>query len=272
MHNVQKPKVLLLRESGLGVAEIAARTCYDSFENSENSCVKDFTYFSSQENINKINTIEHSDLLHQLAWVHHHHSILEHISLTYYIEGTGRGVLQEHARHRIQSLSVRSTRYTMSSILFAFIASLRSIEAKSWFSKKMIEMDIFIQNDDYRYLLASQLWEKLNYHLVTKGSKEFMELILSKENIEKIKNYASSEDLFFSLMSGKKKRNVGDGFKDIVDDNWKTNLVCTFNLRSLKNYFSLRDSGAAFFQIQMLAQAMKEVTPQKYLDLIIKNN
>jgi thymidylate synthase (FAD) len=36
----EKPKVALLQQSGLGVAEIAARTCYDSFENSENECVK----------------------------------------------------------------------------------------------------------------------------------------------------------------------------------------------------------------------------------------
>jgi len=36
----EKPKVTLLQQSGLGVAEIAARTCYDSFENSENECVK----------------------------------------------------------------------------------------------------------------------------------------------------------------------------------------------------------------------------------------
>ena len=36
----EKPKVTLLQQSGLGVAEIAARTCYDSFENSENTCVK----------------------------------------------------------------------------------------------------------------------------------------------------------------------------------------------------------------------------------------
>ena len=37
-----KPTVKLLNESGLGVAEVAARTCYDSFDNSENDCVKDF--------------------------------------------------------------------------------------------------------------------------------------------------------------------------------------------------------------------------------------
>jgi len=50
----------------------------------------------------------------------------------------------------------------------------------------------------------------------------------------------------------------------------KVDMVVTFNLRSLKNYFVLRDSGAAYFQIRWLAQEMMKVTPQKYLDLIIK--
>jgi thymidylate synthase (FAD) len=72
------------------------------------------------------------------------------------------------------------------------------------------------------------------------------------------------------LENGKKKRNVGDGFKHIVSDNWKVDMVVTFNIRSLKNYFDLRDSGAAWFQIQWLAEAMKEVTPIKYLKLIDK--
>jgi len=63
---------------------------------------------------------------------------------------------------------------------------------------------------------------------------------------------------------------VGDAFKHIVTDNWKVDMVVTFNLRSLKNYFDLRDSGGAWFQIRWLAQAMKEATPEKYLKLIVK--
>jgi thymidylate synthase (FAD) len=76
--------------------------------------------------------------------------------------------------------------------------------------------------------------------------------------------------LFAALEAGKKKRNVGDGFKHIVSDNWKVDMVVTFNIRSLKNYFDLRDSGAAWFQIQWLAEEMKKVTPVKYLKLIDK--
>ena len=103
----EKPKVTLLQQSGLGVAEIAARTCYDSFENSENACVK---HAMEDLDTDAINDIDDSDLLSNLAWVHHHHSIIEHASLSFLIQGTSRGVLQEHARHRLQAISVRSTR------------------------------------------------------------------------------------------------------------------------------------------------------------------
>ena len=47
-------------------------------------------------------------------------------------------------------------------------------------------------------------------------------------------------------------------------------MVVTFNLRSLKNYFDLRTSGAAWFQIRWLAEAIKKQTPEKYLKLIDK--
>ncbi|MBN2250294.1 MAG: FAD-dependent thymidylate synthase, partial [Campylobacterales bacterium] len=62
----EKPTVTLLQESGLGVAEIAARTCYDSFENSENACVREAMCTLDTE---AINSIKDSDLLTNLAWV-----------------------------------------------------------------------------------------------------------------------------------------------------------------------------------------------------------
>ena len=42
-----------------------------------------------------------------------HSSTLEHINFTFFIQGISRSVLQELARHRIASLSVKSTRYTL---------------------------------------------------------------------------------------------------------------------------------------------------------------
>jgi thymidylate synthase (FAD) len=69
----------------------------------------------------------------------------------------------------------------------------------------------------------------------------------------------------------KQRKNIGDAFKYLVTDNWKTELVMTINARSLKNFFKLRDSGAAWFQIQALAKKMISATPEKIIRLIHKD-
>ena len=263
----EKPKVTLLQESGLGVAEIAARTCYDSFENSENESVK---YAMEHLDRDAVNSIDDSDLLKNLAWVHHHHSIIEHATLSYLIQGTSRGVLQEHARHRLQAISVRSTRYTMSSVINAFVASIESGEPSIFFLEKLLELKLFVISDEeYLAIEIRAIFDKLMFQY--EKDDEFIVSAVAKSSLPFLKEYrGDAQRLFEALQKGKKKRNVGDKFKHIVSDNWKVDMVVTFNIRSLKNYFDLRDSGAAWFQIQWLAQAMKEVTPVKYLKLIDK--
>jgi len=263
----EKPKVTLLQQSGLGVAEIAARTCYDSFENSENECVKNAMI---NLDIDAVNNIDDSDLLSNLAWVHHHHSIIEHATLSFLIQGTSRGVLQEHARHRLQAISVRSTRYTMSSVINAFVSSLESEDEFTFFLATLLTLDLFVITDrEYLAIEIRAIYDKLLFQY--KKDSDFISNAVAKSSLPFIdENKSNAEALFNALESGKKKRNVGDAFKHIVSDNWKVDMVVTFNIRSLKNYFDLRDSGAAWFQIQWLAEAMKEVTPVKYLKLIDK--
>ncbi|MBD3792277.1 MAG: FAD-dependent thymidylate synthase [Campylobacterales bacterium] len=265
----EKPTVTLLQESGLGVAEIAARTCYDSFENSENACVKNAMQTLDREAVNRI---ENSDLLTNLAWVHHHHSIIEHATLSFLIQGTSRGVLQEHARHRLQAISVRSTRYTMSSVINAFVASLEAEDGFAFFFEKVLGMKLFVITDEaYLKIEIRAIYEKLNFQY--QRDEAFIQNAVSKSSLPFIEAHkGDAEALYHALENGKKKRNVGDAFKHIVSDNWKVDMVVTFNIRSLKNYFDLRDSGAAWFQIQWLAQAMKEATPTKYLKLIDKKH
>ncbi len=267
----EKPKVTLLQESGLGVAEISARTCYDSFENSENECVKNAMIDMDRD---AINSIENSELLSNLAWVHHHHSIIEHATLSFLIEGTSRGVLQEHARHRLQSISVRSTRYTMSSVINAFVASItlgiETEESFEFFLEKLLNLNLFVVVDkEYLTIEIRAIYDKLVFQY--KRNPNFLVDAVAKSSLPFVEKYqGNAEELFNALESGKKKRNVGDAFKHIVSDNWKVDMVVTFNIRSLKNYFDLRDSGAAWFQIQWLAKEMKRVTPIKYLKLISK--
>ncbi len=263
----EKPKVTLLQQSGLGVAEIAARTCYDSFDNSENESVKNAM---TTLDTDAINDIDDSDLLSNLAWVHHHHSIIEHATLSYLIQGTSRGVLQEHARHRLQAISVRSTRYTMSSVINTFVASLENEEGFSFFFETLLGLNLFVVVDkEYLNIEIRAIYDKLCFQY--KKDNDFIHNAVAKSSLPFIEEYRDdAARLFSALQNGKKKRNVGDGFKHIVSDNWKVDMVVTFNIRSLKNYFDLRDSGAAWFQIQWLAEAMKAVTPVKYLKLIDK--
>jgi len=269
----EKPKVTLLQESGLGVAEIAARTCYDSFENSENECVKNAM---TTLDIDAINNIENSDLLSNLAWVHHHHSIIEHATLSFLVEGTSRGVLQEHARHRLQAISVRSTRYTMSSVINAFVASVTlGVESEAsfaFFLEKVLGLNLFVITDqEYLAIEIRAIYAKFVFQY--NRNPDFLVDAVAKSSLPFVQELqGDAEALFEALENGKKKRNVGDGFKHIVSDNWKVDMVITFNIRSLKNYFDLRDSGAAWFQIQWLAEQMKAVTPLKYLKLISKEH
>jgi len=269
----EKPKVTLLQESGLGVAEIAARTCYDSFENSENECVRDAM---TTLDTDAINNIENSALLSNLSWVHHHHSIIEHATLSFLVEGTSRGVLQEHARHRLQAISVRSTRYTMSSVINAFVASVTlgvaSEASFAFFLEKVLGLNLFVITDpDYLAIEIRAIYDKLLFQY--KRNPDFLVDAVAKSSLPFVEEFqGDAEALFKALENGKKKRNVGDAFKHIVSDNWKVDMVVTFNIRSLKNYFDLRDSGAAWFQIQWLAEQMKAVTPLKYLKLISKEH
>ena len=281
-----KPQVTLLQQTGIGTSEYAARTCYDSFDKSENSCIRDLgrgeTSLGGYE-YSEMNHIESSKLLEDLAWTHFHHSILEHANLTYLIKGTSRGVLQEHARHRIQSISVRSTRYTLAPVINAFVAealtNISNNHPSDWFINTLLAQDLFVTADKaYNTLQIVDIFQKLKYQFHKLGKNEFMHLAVAKSSIDwttspiQHPEMSMAQSIFEGLQAGKKKRNIGDSFKHIINDNWKVDLVVTFNLRSLKNYFQLRDSGAAWIQIQWLAQAMKQATPSKYLDLIIKGN
>ena len=265
-----KPEVVLLQDTGIGVAETAARTCYDSFSNSENQVIKNLeTQMPDNGMLCELNAIDDSALLDDLAWTYFHHSILEHANLSFLIRGTSRAVLQEHARHRIQAISVRSTRYTMSSIINAFVAS-EATDNKEFFISTILSFNMFITtNEDYNRLEISAIYDKLKYQALI--VEDFNSIAVAKSSLEFLQTYKdNSVELYKTLQGGKKKRNVGDAFKHIISDNVKVDMVVTFNLRSLKNYFNLRDSGAAYFQIRWLAEEMIKVTPTKYQDLIMR--
>jgi thymidylate synthase (FAD) len=157
----------------------------------------------------------------------------------------------------------------MSSVINAFVAATISQEGFGLFLSKVRDLDLLVITDgDYAAIEIRGMYDKLMFQY-EKNPEAFISNAVAKSSLEFLQTHFNDGDkLYEALQSGKKKRNVGDAFKHIVSDNWKVDMVVTFNLRSLKNYLDLRTSGAAWFQIKWLAQAIKEATPIKYLRLI----
>ena len=283
--NYSRPKVFLMQETGVGAAEFAGRTAYDSFNASENDAIRKMDQLLSSEDTDfsdqrfddykkDINDTEDAELLDKLAWTYFHHSVLEHASMSFLIKGMSRGVLQELARHRIASYTIRSTRYTMGAVLNAFNASKNDLSSgRNWFIKKMIEKKLLVvATEAYQEIEWGNTYDKLVFqkNILEAEGEDWNKMATAKKSIPLLNEAISAEDLFKALEDGPSKRNVGDNFKHIVTDNWKVDGMMTINLRSLKNFFDLRDSGAAWFQMRWLAEEMKLATPVKYLKLIDK--
>ncbi|AWI34510.1 FAD-dependent thymidylate synthase [Helicobacter apodemus] len=88
-------QITLLNCNELSICSHAIRTCWQSFERGDNGGEKD------------------KELIDRVGNKFKHASTLEHLYYTFYIQGISRATLQELARHRIASLSVKSSRYTL---------------------------------------------------------------------------------------------------------------------------------------------------------------
>ena len=161
----------------------ATRTCYDSMSKSDNLGEKDLAL------LKKIIDSKHE-------------SVLEHMVFTFKITDISRACLQELARHRIASYSVKSTRYTLK--------ELRDTPDN--------ELEKFLI-EDIESIVKSSAIDSLK--------KIKMMLNMSNPDMDKIK-YALPEC-------------------------YKTELVWTINLRSLRNFLKLRLSLKAHQEIRKLA-------------------
>ena len=88
-------EVILKHHTPIEVCAHAIRTCWQSFDKSDDGGEKD------------------KALIDRVGNKYKHASTLEHLVYTFYIKGVSRALLQELARHRIASPSVKSTRYTL---------------------------------------------------------------------------------------------------------------------------------------------------------------
>ena len=145
-----------------------------------------------------------------------HESPLEHITFTFAIEGVSRTLLAQLTRHRIASYSVQSQRY--------------------------------VKSAGAEYVIPPEI-EK-----IPEAKAEFERMMLeakkSYDNLTEIltKHYGSDDK--------KTEKKAIEDARYVLPNAWSTKLICTFNARSLLNFFSHRCCNHAQWEIRNLANEM----------------
>ncbi len=243
----KKPIVNLLHCTPLWIAEVAGRSCYNSFSLSENKCVQDFPINNTPLEYD----ITGSELVDKLVNVHFHESVIEHVNISLHMKNISREIIIELNRHRIGiATSQMSTRYTIESLVNAFLAIYGTVPVNNASSDK---------DSDFYKIVASNIVH--NNITMINHTVDYMYKMLC--------NYHSETPLVAGLTGGKKKKQ-NDYVKRMLVESWMTEGVWTFNLRALKHLFELRLSGAAYYGIRDLVLEITNVLPHKYRVLIDK--
>lgn len=184
-------KITLLNYTPLWVCSNAIRTCYQSFEKGDKGGQKD------------------KELIEKVGNKNRHGSTLEHLFYNFYIAGISRACLQELARHRIASLSVKSTRYTLKELRDESEFSKTDKErAKKYLVLTGDEMvDIFsimaLENmrqilaagtkiDIAKYALPESYKTELSWSINARSLQNFLALRTSPSALWEIRNLANA--------------------------------------------------------------------------------
>ena len=228
-------KVTLLHHTPLHISADGARTCWSSQDKSDTNKSK----ASKSGTIQYIPTIGPKDLalMNRVGNEFRHSSILEHISFNFFIDGISRACLQELARHRIASLSVKSSRYT-----------LKELKDEPHFLNGWCISDTFEETDfnDDGYERA------LKYLVITDDFRVDICSIGALDNLLEILRLGISNDKA----------------KYCLPESYRTQLTWSINLRSLQNFLSLRTDRKALPEIQHLANLIYQALPAEAQSLV----
>ena len=210
-------KVELLSYTDLSICDIAISKCYGKEPYGELE--------KQQARINRV------------ANVSKHASTIEHLVYSFDIDGISRACLQELARHRIASYTVKSSRYTL---------------------QELKKEEPFISNQMNGLIRELKVGSKLlTKETVERASKY---IVLTGNNIVDYNSIVQLDMLREVICAGI----PNDISKYNLVEAYKTSLVSTFNARSLQNFLSLRSSKHALWEIQLLANAMYDCIPGEH--------
>jgi len=215
-------KVKLLHNTPLEIGDLAIGKCWDKTSD------------------------KWKERMYRVANKFKHASTIEHINYTFDIDGISRACLQELARHRHQSLSVKSSRYT-----------LGELKNEKPFLTDELTWDA-IQSVCY---IGKPMYTDSN---VKRASKY---LVFTGNQATDAASVAALDTLRKVLFGNKvlPERNASNDIaKYCMPEAYKTSLVSTMNMRALQNFLSLRTDKAALWEIQELAHNMFEVLPEEH--------
>jgi len=181
-------KVTLKSHTNLNVCSDAIRTCWDSFENSDNGGDKD------------------KALIDRVGNKFKHGSTLEHLVYTFFIDGISRAVLQELARHRITSLSVKSTRYTLKELKncgfidganaqkYLVMTGNEPVDSASIDALRNVQKMLLngTSNDIVKYCLPESYKTTLTWTINARSLQNFLNLRTNKSALWEIQQLAHS--------------------------------------------------------------------------------
>lgn len=221
-------KIELMHHTPLSVCANAILICHDRQCNSDGGGAKD------------------KSLIHRVGNKLKHSSTLEHIVYSFSIEGISRALLQELARHRIASYTVKSSRYT-----------LDELRTESRFVKNIVYNN---KLDRYRYVLTHTARKRALKYIVMTGDRD-----IDEDNIVKL-------DMLRVKVAERKPNDLS---KYSLPECYKTSLSWTINARALQNFITLRTGKDALWEIRLMAKEVFNQLPEehKYLfeDCIYEN-
>lgn len=177
-------KVELLHFTPIMIAVNAIRTCYNSCDKSDELGEKDIKLIKS-------------------IIANNHLSTIEHICFSFKIDGISRALLQELARHRVASLSVKSTRYCLREL-----KNVNADELKNYLVKVSDSIDEYnkfrlatiqalineqnLSNDELKYLLPEAFKTELVLTINARSLRNLLELRLSSKALKEFRELAKA--------------------------------------------------------------------------------
>lgn len=189
---MQTLEVKLIHATPLKVCSDSIRMCWSSQDKSDFGGEKD------------------KELISRVGIKLKHASTLEHVVFNFHIKNLSRACLQELARHRIASLSVKSSRYTLKELrgedsflpieditikrASKFIVLSFNEEVNKASIQALENLRILLNNntpnDEAKYCMPECYKTELSYSINARALNNFLSLRLDKRALQEIQNLA----------------------------------------------------------------------------------